>query len=318
MQNLFLLLKNLNAFFMPVNMLYKLRFNAGLLGYRIYQDVNVSENNTFTPNDPITCSSKRRVAPIKTYHKSLEPPNETQYVQWGNNPTNETFLQNKKIISISPGGYKGFYMLGICAFIKDHYNLDDYIFSGASAGAWNALMMTFKYNISTIKPMIIDNDFKNIKSMNDLEKKIKSNILMSYSTDDFDLRRVFVGVTTIQHYRINTTIFSGFQDLEDAIECCIASSHIPYVTGNLINKYNDIYTFDGGFSKYPYLDVRQPVLHITPGIWLPKQTTKIEKLQEYKNYFSNNMFDFEKLFDYGYENARKNKDFLDKIFISVK
>jgi hypothetical protein len=29
--------------------------------------------------------------------------------------------------------------------------------------------------------------------------------------------------------------------------------HIPFVTGNIFNVYNNKYTFDGGFSSFPYL-----------------------------------------------------------------
>jgi len=38
------------------------------------------------------------------------------------------FIKNKKLISISPGGLKGFYELGVLSYIKDNYNMDDYIF----------------------------------------------------------------------------------------------------------------------------------------------------------------------------------------------
>ena len=38
------------------------------------------------------------------------------------------FLSNKKLITISPGGFKGFYLLGILSYIKETYNLDDFIY----------------------------------------------------------------------------------------------------------------------------------------------------------------------------------------------
>ena len=53
------------------------------------------------------------------------------------------FIRNKKIISISPAGYKGFYVMGVCKYIKQNYNLDNYVFTGASAGAWNSLLLCF-------------------------------------------------------------------------------------------------------------------------------------------------------------------------------
>ena len=65
------------------------------------------------------------------------------------------FIKNKKIISISPGGFKGVYMLGICMYIKDHFDLRPFIFSGASAGAWNSLMLTCKKDVKLLKNEIV-------------------------------------------------------------------------------------------------------------------------------------------------------------------
>jgi predicted acylesterase/phospholipase RssA len=72
--------------------------------------------------------------------------------------------KNKKLISISPGGLKGFYEMGVLSYIKDNYDMEDYIFSGASAGAWNALFMCYKddskkfvYNLLDYKVTQINN-----------------------------------------------------------------------------------------------------------------------------------------------------------------
>jgi predicted acylesterase/phospholipase RssA len=81
-------------------------------------------------------------------------------------------ITNKKIISISPGGYKGFYVLGICQYIKEHYNLDNYIFSGASAGSWNALAMCFKRDISEFQENMIDDKIQSFNTIPEMEKHI--------------------------------------------------------------------------------------------------------------------------------------------------
>ena len=54
------------------------------------------------------------------------------------NPHNIT---DKDIISLSPGGLNGFYMAGVVSFLKQQYDLSNCVFTGASAGAWNALYM---------------------------------------------------------------------------------------------------------------------------------------------------------------------------------
>ena len=72
---------------------------------------------------------------------------------------------NNDLISISPGGFKGFYMLGITSYIKKNYDLSNYIFSGASAGAWNALLMAYKGDVDHFIDNVLD-----IKT--DLSKKM--------------------------------------------------------------------------------------------------------------------------------------------------
>ena len=132
---------------------------------------------------------------------------------------------------------------------------------------------------------MLSSDLKKVKSINELEYSIKYKILKSFSEDDFNLERLFIGVTTIQNKQFQTSIFSDFDNLEDAINCCIASSHIPLVTGGLSNRYHDMYTFDGGFSTYPYLNLTQSVLHVSPNMWDENNESKKNKLKKKYNPF---------------------------------
>jgi hypothetical protein len=141
--------------------------------------------------------------------------------------------------------------------------------------------------------------------------------LESYTTEDFDLHRLFIGVTTIEKYKTNTTIFTGFDNLEDALNCCIASSHIPLITGGFTNMYRNILSFDGGFSKYPYLNITKSVLHITPSIW-EKENNKIKRgagsIIDYANLFSKKKYNYVELVENGYNDCQKNKNYLDELF----
>jgi len=240
------------------------------------------------------------------------------------------FIKNKKLISISPGGLKGFYELGVLSYIKDNYNLDNYIFSGASAGAWNALFMCFSNDNNKFVYNLLDYKLSQIKSIKDLQYFLKYKFLSNYNTDDLDLRRLFIGVTTVKRFKPVTNIFSDFDNLEDAINCCIASSHIPLITGGLTNRYHDMYAFDGGFSNYPYLNITENVLHITPSIW-SKANTNILNVTNKKTLKEtlgsvNIVFElllmlknrnYMELFDNGYLDAKKNKNLLDNIFLET-
>lgn len=224
------------------------------------------------------------------------------------------FIKNKRIISVSPGGFKGFYMLGIVKYIKQHYKLDNYIFTGASAGAWNSLLFCFRRDLSEIECDIKEMNLQNTKSISEMEYLIKYKLLSKYKTEDFDLKRLFIGVTTVSAYKTNTTIFSGFDSLDDAINCCIASSHIPLITGGLTNVYRNMYSFDGGFSKYPYLNISRSALHITPSLWkLPKAgAPKSLSISDYTTLFTKDKYNFNDLIKIGYEDAEKNQAYLDE------
>ena len=309
-------------------------------------------------------------------------------------------IENKqKLISISPGGFKGFYMMGIITFLKETYDLSDYIFSGASAGSWNAILCTYKGNLTDLitkvignKPTLGKND-----SIQEFEQMLKLRILTHTKDSDFDLSRVFIGVTTLRHFGqrrvapqllnskvaslpenfgkdsseatnkraidhlppndvlrtsndggqspekfgpnltpevaslpeefeqrtvanstgtfIKTSIFSNFVNLEDALNCCISSSHIPLITGGFINKYKDSYAFDGGFSQYPYYTNIQPTLHITPGMWEPKQNKSWCNIEDYTSLLSKGKYNFHDLFHQGYEDTKKNREKMDKLFL---
>lgn len=225
----------------------------------------------------------------------------------------DDFLKGKNLISISPGGYKGIYMLGVCVFIKDNFNLDNYIFSGASAGAWTALTMCYKKDILSLKAKVLEYSLNKSRSIYEMETVMKQQFLLHAKTEDFDLRRLFIGVTTLEKLRPKTSIFYGFETLEDAIDCCIASSHIPLITGGLTNKYKNLYTFDGGFSKYPYLNNMKPTLHVYPSIWKEKpghQGTGLFDITQYTTLFSYNRMDPNELYVAGYNDSQKNYAYL--------
>ena len=235
------------------------------------------------------------------------------------------FIKNKKLISISPGGLKGFYELGILSYIKDNYNMENYIFSGASAGAWNALFMCFKNDTKVfVFNLLSDYKLLQVKNINELEYYLKYKLLTKYNSNDFDLRRLFIGVTTLKNFKPVTNIFSDFNNLEDAINCCIASSHIPFITGGITNRYHDKYAFDGGFSTYPYLNFTENVLHITPGMWKKLNNQNKKFLNKFASldiiielFLIAKKKNYMQLFDYGYQDAKINKALLDEIFLNI-
>jgi len=231
------------------------------------------------------------------------------------------FIVNKKLITISPGGYKGFYLLGILTYLKENYETDDLVFSGASAGAWNSLFMCYKGDPMSFVYNFLDVNMRKAKSITELQYFLKYKLLSTYKTDDFDLRKLFIGVTTFKRFMPNINIYTDFEDLEDAINCCMASSHIPLITGGITNRYKNMFSFDGGFSKYPYLD-KERLLHISLSMWdelkginvnksfLKQNLLNIKKFSEFFSISKNNLLE---LFDNGYNDAKIHKQHFDNI-----
>ena len=230
-------------------------------------------------------------------------------------------LDNKKLITLSPGGFKGFYMLGICKYIKENYDLTDYVFSGASAGAWNSLVLCFKGDIEEFKQCILNIDSQTMNNLNTIEYILKSKIMSKYTEEDFDLDKLFIGTTVFEQLQLKTIVYTGFENLDDAINCCIASSHIPFITGNFKYRYRGLASFDGGFSEYPYVNESVSNLHISPSIWKSRKTV-VEKLSapnvqlsDFTTLFSNKEYNMNTLIQNGYTDAVYNKESLDGIFL---
>ena len=220
-------------------------------------------------------------------------------------------LMNAKIINIYPGGLHGFYMMGICKYIKNHYNLKSYKFYGASAGSWNGLYLSYKDKdkddrfIENIENIMID---ERPKSIYKLQLKIKDKLLENYNIDDFEIEKLYISVAEINKpiFRIKKRIYNRFDSLDDVTNCCIASSHLPIISGKLSYKYNDHYCLDGGFFLNPFLNIENNnTLNIRPFMW------KREK--KYKNNLKE--IYIKKSIHLGYEDANKNKDFLDDYFL---
>lgn len=218
---------------------------------------------------------------------------------------------NSKIINIYPGGLHGFYMMGICKYIKNHYNVDTHKLYGASAGSWNGLYLTYRDKdkddkfIENIENIMMD---ERPKSIYKLQLKIRDTLLEKYNTNDFDIERLYVSVAEINKpiFRIKKRIYHNFSSLEDVTNCCIASSHLPIISGKLTYKYNDHYCLDGGIFYNPFLTIDNTnILNIRPFMW------KREK--KYKNNL--NEIDIKQSICLGYEDAYKNRDYLNEYLL---
>jgi hypothetical protein len=101
----------------------------------------------------------------------------------------------------------------------------------------------------------------------------------------------------------------------------MASSHIPLITGGLTNRYKNMFSFDGGFSSYPYLD-KERLFHVSPSMWEDFQNNKkktvlknkILNFKTFSEFFSMSKNNLLELFDNGYQDAKLNKQHFDEFF----
>jgi len=244
------------------------------------------------------------------------------------NPINHSLKNHKifktnKIIYIYPGDLKGLYYLGIANFIRDNYKLENWSFLGASAGSWVSLFMAYKGDLSFFlnKIGLFSNEISNIEDTKKIGLIVKNNILNHFTIDDFDLSKVNVGIVHIKSFRMVNYIYSDFYSLEDILECCISSSHIPLVTGDLTKKYKGMYAVDGGTTGFPYteISVSNTSFYIHENIWISKSTKKniIKSLKSFlfdTHFLTIYKYDFKGLYEKGYDDAKQNKKYLDTFF----
>ena len=113
-----------------------------------------------------------------------------------------------------------------------------------------------------MRTLVIDNEKYKNKNSGELLHVIKNLLIHHYSETDFDINRIFIGISTFTQ----TNIHTDFDNLRDALDCSIASSNVPFITGSIFQKYRNIVSYDGIFSKCPYL-TETPTLHIHPNMW---------------------------------------------------
>jgi hypothetical protein len=250
------------------------------------------------------------------------------------------------VINISPCGLHGYHLLGITTFIKQNYNLDKCIFSGASSGAWISLLLTYKGNYADIVHKILQISNQSNNNVRQLGKELQQFILQNYKTEDFDLHKLYIGVMQFDKGIIDPlfgsqplstfgavylrasvpcslskkVIYNNFLTLDDAVNCCIASSYVPFVAGNAFYNYKNIPTIDGGFHSYPYVDNYKPILHLHPHMWYKRKITNLEflsnKLQLFSDLFFIHKMNFTQIYEKGVSIATINKSFLDTIFLA--
>lgn len=209
-------------------------------------------------------------------------------------------------IVISPGGYRGVYVAGICHYVKNHFDIKNKTFAGFSSGSFNSLFMVM-------------NDEKNNLFLNHLFslKKVPisqllDNVIHSISTfesDDFDLSRIHVAVSTTK----GLEYFKDFLNLQDALSCCKCSSFVPLITcHDIFMFYRNKLTLDGAVF---YRDVKyqkdKKTLFIDSTVFGRYKPNRIAGLIQPKE-------SIYQMYLNGYHDARKNHSYFAQYLTETK
>ena len=138
--------------------------------------------------------------------------------------------------------------------------------------------------------------------MYEIQQKLKLDILNTFNENDFNLDSLNVCTTEYNKFKFKKN-FSKIDNLNDAIDCCIASSHLPiFSNGKLFYKYKDKLYVDGGF-KYPTpLGIKSWNINFSPNMFVNNKG----KIYNYNNI---NNLNIEKLIECGYNDAENNLNF---------
>ena len=204
-------------------------------------------------------------------------------------------------IILAPGGIKGSYTIGICNYMKNHFDLTDKKIVGFSAGSINNLYL----NISKEKDLHFLKSLLKIKLNNNIKKFLKNiidTIEREFTDKDFNFDNMNIGVS----HSDGLHIYNKFFNLRDVLNCCVGSSFIPFITSKeLFFFYKYKLCLDGGVCYKEYIEKkRDNALVINHHMFKRYKKPKIR----FYGMTTKNVNTYQ-LFLYGYNDARKNHDY---------
>tara|TARA_B100001094_G_scaffold100290_1_gene96389 strand:+ start:724 stop:1521 length:798 start_codon:yes stop_codon:yes gene_type:complete len=207
-------------------------------------------------------------------------------------------------IHFSTGALGVFYQAGIAKFLKERYDTEYYHYSGVSAGAWCATLLAS--NISTTE---MDETLGNLSlAVEDsnkfwVEGPFIAKDLIASRDIAIDLSRLQIGITQFTPWPNKNYVYE-FTNNEDVLDACIASSHIPVLSGRVATRYKETFSMDGAImGNNPPND--NYILDFSPDIWGRVYTNDV-----LFTFHADNMLN---MYNDGYEDTKKMKKCLDQL-----
>ena len=140
-----------------------------------------------------------------------------------------------------------------------------------------------------------------------IQNHIEDIILNDFNENSLELNKIIIGISVFKGLKFKPELVFNISNLEISTQLCKSSSHIPLITGNLINRFNGYLVLDGAYTNLPLSLIEKPYFNINTDIWGTKLT----------NAFSPDK-DIKFLFYKGYFDTHKNRKILNKKFKKKK
>jgi hypothetical protein len=162
---------------------------------------------------------------------------------------NYTFKECKEIdLIIGGGGFNGFYVFGFQKILKKLEKENKIVvqrYAGTSVGAICSVLIACKVTDDQILEL-----YDKIKHNHEFLLNLRDELKRILPANAYILctNRVFISMTTFPF--LQNQIISEFNDNDELIDACIASSCMPlFVTNRLYYKFRNKYYLDGFISK---------------------------------------------------------------------
>jgi hypothetical protein len=209
----------------------------------------------------------------------------------------------KPDIIIKPGGRYGYYMSGICHYIKNHFDIKNKKIVGFSAGAWCGLILSIKKKYMN---MIISDFIQNTTTNKiDIMMKNIKKTFQKYPLSMYKIDNLYIGTTNVSKKELS--IHHDFLSIEEVTRCCEASSFIPGITyKDMFYFYHNNLSLDGGilFKKFLKQQTHNPLIISHKMFGRHKKSSIRDEI--IKKYPTNHPY---QLYIKGYHDAKVNHDY---------
>ena len=211
-------------------------------------------------------------------------------------------------VVLGPGGVAGFYSLGICHYVLNHFEIRDKSTVGFSAGSFTLLFMRIQPEKRNAMLQILFeyNETDTILVM----KRLMETLEATTTLQDYELNSASIAVS----HTDGIALYDSFLNVEQLIRCCKSSSFIPFVTHESgMDFYNHKMAMDGFFYYNTFLNqYRNPPLVITPFMFGRYSNSMYNKLLFLLGCHPLKTTSIYQMYLYGYQDAKQNHSHFEK------